>query len=444
MSHSEKNDDVEDKLYGVLAEYESPGALIEAAKVVRDAGYTKFDCHSPFPVHGIDPAMGIKPTILPMIVFAAGATGLALAFLMQMYMNNWDYPWNVGGKPLISLPMQIPIAFEVTVLLAAFATFFGMWGLNQLPKVWHPLFTSDNFMKASCHKFFVAIEAEDPKFDAIKTKEMLEGAGGTSYEEVRYKTSKKMRALPKPVIAFIVLSACVALVPFAYVYKLRSSKSDKPHMHLIPNLDFQSKVKAQAGSDIFADGRGSRLPVTNTVARGELKADDHFYRGLAESWVEETIEPTAQQIATATAAGVVLEPEIVKKRVVNWATSFPKEVELNADTMARGEQRFNIYCSPCHGVDGQGMGMVNKRAERVGAGATGWMTPSNVTQKVFAEQPHGQLFNTITHGIRTMPGYGSQLDESDRWAVILYLRALQRSAHSTVNDVPAGEKPAIR
>ena len=91
-----------DKLYGLLAEYESPGALIEAAKQVRKAGYTKFDCHSPFPVHGIDPAMGIKPTILPMLTFGAGITGTALALLMQTWMNNWTYPWNVGGKPLIS------------------------------------------------------------------------------------------------------------------------------------------------------------------------------------------------------------------------------------------------------------------------------------------------------------------------------------------------------
>lgn len=444
MSHSEKNDEVENKLYGVLAEYESPGALIEAAKVVHKAGYTKFDCHSPFPVHGIDPAMGIKPTILPKIVFVAGCTGLGLAFLMQMYMNNWDYPWNVGGKPLASLPMQIPIAFEVTVLLSAFATFFGMWGLNQLPKVWHPLFTSDNFMKASCHKFFVAIEADDPKFDTKKTKAMLEEAGSTSFEEVRYKTSKSLRGLPKGVIAFMVISACVAMVPFAYVYKLRSTKSDKPHRHIIPNLDFQSKVKAQSASDVFADGRGSRLPVNNTVARGELKADDHFFRGLKETWVEEVVEATESERAMAVAEGLELEPKFVKKRVLNWATTFPKEIETNASTMERGEQRFKIYCSPCHGLDGQGMGMINKRAQRVGAGATGWIAPSNITQKGFALQPHGQLFNTITHGVRTMPAYGSLINEADRWAIILYIRALQRSAHSTVNDVPAGEKPAIR
>lgn len=411
MSQSTETDKVTDKLYGLLAEYESPGALIEAAKQVRKAGYTKFDCHSPFPVHGIDPAMGIKPTVLPMFTFAAGLAGCGLAILMQTWMNNWTYPWNIGGKPLISLPMQIPVAFEVTVLLAAFATFFGMWGLNKLPQVWHPLFTSDRFMKATCHGFFVAIEADDPKFDEKGTKSTLEEAGATAVESVRYKTSRQMRMLPKGVIATIILSTCLALVPFAYIYKQRVSKSRSPHYHIIANMDFQHKAKPQTASAIFPDGRAAQLPVAHTVARGELKADDHFYRGLQGG---------------------------------AWATEFPKEIARSAETMERGQERFGIYCAPCHGLTGEGTGMINQRADKVGATATGWVAPSNVTQKSFATQPHGQLFNTVTHGIRTMPGYGSQLKEADRWAIVFYLRALQRSAHSTFDDVPAGEQPAVR
>src|SRR5690606_3625807 len=123
----------------------------------------------------------------------AGVMGAGLAILMQTWMNNWTYPFNIGGKPLISLPMQIPIAFEVTVLLAAFATFFGMWGLNKLPQVWHPLFGSDRFLTASSHAFFVAIEADDPKFSDAATRATLEEAGATAIEEVRYQTSKAHR-----------------------------------------------------------------------------------------------------------------------------------------------------------------------------------------------------------------------------------------------------------
>lgn len=405
-----------DTLYGVVAEFESPGALIEAAKHVRDAGYTKWDCHSPFPVHGLDPAMGIKPTILPLIVFGGGFTGLVTAIAMQTWMNGIHYPWIVSGKPLFSLPMQIPIAFELTVLLSAFAAFFGMWGLNKLPTLWHPLFSRDRFMKATSHGFFVSVEAGDPKFDDAATRALLEEAGATSIEDVRVVTSEETRRVPRGIMAFVLISTVLALVPFAFIAKWRASKSDKPHWHIIPNMDFQKKVESQRASDLFPDGRGSRLPVEGTVARGELRADDHFYRGLVGG---------------------------------QWATSFPASIEELgqqelSELVDRGEERFNIYCSPCHGLTGEGTGMVNQRAEAVGATATGWVAPSNITQAAFVQQPHGQLFNTITHGIRSMPGYGTQIPEADRWAIVLYVRALQRSANATVGDVPAGAQPAIR
>lgn len=421
MSNSDSSAKTKTVVHGVLAEFESPGALIEGAEKVRDAGYTSWDCHSPFPVHGLDPAMGIKPTILPVLVFGGGATGLGLAILMQTWMNGWDYPWLVSGKPLFSLPMQIPIAFEVTVLLAAFTCFFGMWTLNKLPQVWHPLFSRDRFMRATTDSFFVAIDAGDPKFDSTTTVELLESAGATSVETVSYETGPMSRQIPRGIMAFILLSAVVALVPFALVAKARASTSEKPHFHIIPNMDFQPKYKAQNASDVFPDGRASRLPVEGTVARGELKADDHFYRGM------------------------VTGPDREKE----WATEFPAVIqEMNeaelGDLADRGAQRFGIYCSPCHGLTGEGTGMVNQRAETIGATATGWVSPSNITQETYVRQPHGQIFNTITHGIRTMPGYAAQIPERDRWAIVLYVRALQRSANASVDDVPEGARPAIR
>lgn len=416
MSTSERPQESHEKLYGLVAEFESPGALIHAAKEVRDAGYTKWDCHSPFPVHGLDPAMGIKPTILPALVFGGGATGLILAIVMQTWMNGIDYPWLVSGKPLFSLPMQIPIAFELTVLLAALTAFFGMWALNKLPRFWHPLFVRDRFLRSSSDGFFVAVESGDPKFDLDATRALLEGAGATAIEDVRYVSSPETRRVPRPVMAFILISAVVALVPFAFVAKARSSRSAEPHFHVVPNMDFQPKYQAQNASDVFANGRADRLPVEGTVARGDLRNDDHFYRGIV--------------------AG-------------QWATTLPQQfTRLNEQEMAeaveRGQERFGIYCAPCHGLTGEGTGMINQRADAVGAAATGWVAPSNIVQEAFVRQPHGQLFNTITHGIRSMPGYAAQIRESDRWAIVLYVRALQRSANAKVDDVPAGAQPAIR
>ncbi len=177
-----KLDVTEEVLYGLVAEYESPGALVHAAEKVRDAGYKKWDCHSPFPVHGIDPAMGIRPTILPILIFGAGITGTALAVLMQWWMNAWEWQWVSSGKPFFSLPQQIPIAFEVTVLLSGFTAFFGMWALNKLPQAWHPLFKKDSFLKATTNGYFVSVESADKKFDRAATERLLRDSGATAIE----------------------------------------------------------------------------------------------------------------------------------------------------------------------------------------------------------------------------------------------------------------------
>lgn len=182
-THGEPSTVVADgELYGLLAEFDTPGELIEAAKKVRDAGYTEFDCFSPFPVHGIDPAMGIKRTILPLIVFAGGFTGLLGGILLQWWCNAYNWPWNIAGKPAWSIPANVPIAFELTILLSVFASFFGMWILNKLPQVWHPFFRLDRFGRVTDDAFLLGIEARDRRFDADKTQQLLQGAGAIAID----------------------------------------------------------------------------------------------------------------------------------------------------------------------------------------------------------------------------------------------------------------------
>lgn len=188
---------------GVLIEFADPDALTRAAEKVRDAGFTKWDCHTPFPVHGLDKAMGIKPTILPWIVFGAGATGTLGGLILQLYTNGIElpfsmlqsttglvsevlspflpsgYPYVVSGKPVFSVPANIPIAFETTVLLSAFAAFFGMLALNGLPRFFHPVFASERFRRATNDRFFISIEAVDPKYDRKRTRELADSLGGT-------------------------------------------------------------------------------------------------------------------------------------------------------------------------------------------------------------------------------------------------------------------------
>jgi len=157
-----------------LAEFETAASVYHAAEKVRDAGYTKWDVHTPFPVHGMDKAMGLRSPIVGWIVLVMGLSGTTLAFLLMWWTNGIDYPLVIGGKPGYSLPSMIPVMFELTVLLSAFGAVFGMFGLNQLPKHHHPVFHSKRFERASDDRFFVSIEAADPEFDLEETRALLE------------------------------------------------------------------------------------------------------------------------------------------------------------------------------------------------------------------------------------------------------------------------------
>jgi len=159
----------------LLAEYETPDGCADAAAKLRDAGYTKFDAHTPYPVHGMDAAMGMRDTPIGWIVLAMGMTGCLAGFLMMFWMNGIDYPLVIGGKPPDAIPSMVPVMFEMTILLSAFGAVFGLFGLCQLPRHHHPIFNSDRFARATDDHFFISVDASDPKFDLKKTRLLLEG-----------------------------------------------------------------------------------------------------------------------------------------------------------------------------------------------------------------------------------------------------------------------------
>ncbi len=171
-------------LYGLLVEFEDPNVMVSACRQVRDAGFKKWDAHTPFPIHGMDDAMGIRGTRLPLLILGGGLTGLCAALLMQWWMNAVDYPLVISGKPLFGLPANIPVTFELTILLSALATFFGMWGLNGMPRLYHPVFKSRRFRRATSDRFFIVIETADTLFDRHETRAFLESLGGTAVEEL--------------------------------------------------------------------------------------------------------------------------------------------------------------------------------------------------------------------------------------------------------------------
>lgn len=184
------------KLYGLMAEFETPASLMHAAEKVRDAGYRWWDCHTPFPVHGLDGAMGIKPTILPVLVFFGGLTGTLLGAFLQWFTNasSFDmfsgipgiwvrgYEFMISGKPYSSFPTWIPVMFEMTVLLSALGAIGWMLLLNGLPRLYHPVFKSQRFARATDDRFFIVIESRDPKFVRSKAEAFLKSLEPASIE----------------------------------------------------------------------------------------------------------------------------------------------------------------------------------------------------------------------------------------------------------------------
>ena len=171
-------------MYGVIAEFENPSDLVAAARRVYSLGYRRINGYSPYPIEELSEAIGFTHTSLPLIVFIGGLVGGIGGFLMQYYIEVIDYPINVGGKPYNSWPAFIPITFEMTVLVAAFSAVLGMLVLNKLPQPYHPVFNLPNFAMATRDRFFLAIEANDPKFHHAEVVDLLKSLNALEVNDV--------------------------------------------------------------------------------------------------------------------------------------------------------------------------------------------------------------------------------------------------------------------
>jgi mono/diheme cytochrome c family protein len=212
--------------------------------------------------------------------------------------------------------------------------------------------------------------------------------------------------MPRPLLLIGTILLAASLLPLAWILRERSVGSAQPRIQVVYDMDSQPRYGAQAANDFFADRRAMRLPVPGTVAFGELRQDEHHDRG---------------------------------RQGEAWATSFP--MDLTPEVLERGRERYEIYCAVCHGSAGRGDGMVARRALQLAEGT--WTPPTDITTDAVFEQPLGSLFNTVMNGIRNMPGYGPQISRADRWAIVAYVRALQRSTRGTLEDVPSDERSQL-
>jgi mono/diheme cytochrome c family protein len=213
--------------------------------------------------------------------------------------------------------------------------------------------------------------------------------------------------VPRPAILVLVILAALALVPFACIARVRQTPGPQARIHLVQDMDNQPRFKSQQANPLFADDRADRLSVAGTVAQGHLDEDEALRHGRENG---------------------------------GWVTRIP--VTVTGTTMARGQERYGVYCSPCHGLSGYGDGVVARRADRLQEGT--WVPPSSFHTDAVRARADGELFNTITNGIRNMPAYGPQIPVEDRWAIVGYVRALQRSQNASVDDVPPEARAGLR
>jgi len=171
--------------YGVSATFNSASELYDAAGKVREEGFSNWECYTPIPVHGLDAQMGVPRSKVPCFTLAGGITGFTTGMLLVWYMNAFDYPLIVGGKPFFSPIYPFPVFYELTILFSAFGTLFGMFFLNRLPRHNHPVFEHPNFGRTGDDKYMIVIEVEDPQFDDDETQDFLKSLGGKSVTMIR-------------------------------------------------------------------------------------------------------------------------------------------------------------------------------------------------------------------------------------------------------------------
>lgn len=213
--------------------------------------------------------------------------------------------------------------------------------------------------------------------------------------------------LPRWIVYTAVIAVVASWLPMALIVRARAVRSDQPRIAIIQDMDNQPRYNTQAATGLFADGRAMRPEIPGTVARGRLFENDHLYRGKVGE---------------------------------DWAVEFP--MPITEPIVRRGQERFEIFCAPCHGLNGAGTGPIHQRAVKLGEPK--WVPPTSLVSEQVRERPVGHLFNTITHGIRNMAAYGPQIAPEDRWAIVAYIRALQLSRNASIEDVPPDQRDRLR
>ncbi len=375
---------MDEKVFSVLGVFDNPDALVDAVKKIRPRALGRLEAYTPYPIHGIDEHLGLRRSPLAGMVLVMGLLGSITALFFQWWMSAVDYPLVTGGKPLFSWQAFVPIMFEVTVLFATFTAGLGMLLLlNKLPFFGHPILASRAIERITRDKFALAIESETGDLKTAEARSALEEAGAREIEVLSRPLQDagiSAQFILRTLLA-IAVSCGVAGQLTYWAIKLFPVFAPMSHMQEQPRLDPQSP------SQFFRNGIGMRPPVPGTVARNHLPMG----------------------VDTQEEAAILVNP-----------------LPRTSAVLEEGKRGFTNHCAVCHGPLGNG---VPSLTAAYGA------KPANLISQQFRDMPDGKVYWTLVRGKGAMPSYAYDLSEKERWAVVHYVRVLQRAQNARPEDL---------
>ena len=371
--------------FSVLGLFDSSQQLMDAIPAVKARVPGRLEAYTPYPIHGIERALGLRKSPVGGMVFIMGLVGAISAMAFELWTEGVDYPLVTAGKPFLSWQAFVPIMFEVTVLFACFTAGLGMlFLLNRLPFFRHPMLRSKSMPLITRDKFALAVEADGEALDVDAISAALREAGAQTIEVLEQPAP--LGLLSPNFLMRVVLGIGLACLVAGYLtyWGVKLFPVTIPIVHMLD----QPRLDPQQEDSFFKDGFGMRMPVAGTVALAELPF---------------TITKQAD-------AAILVNP-----------------LPRTGSVLRNGRRDFNTYCSACHGLLGNG---VPSLTAAYGA------KPANLVADQIRQLPDGEIYYVIMRGKNAMPSYAADLSEDERWSVVNYVRVLQRALNAKDSDIP--------
>ncbi len=373
-----------ESLFGVLALFPSGAELLKAIPKVKAKGFNALEAYTPYPVPGICKAIGIKKSKLGILVFIMGTIGALSAFFFQWWTSVVSYPLRIGGKPLNSWEAWVPVMFEVAVLFSTFTAGLGMiFIFNKLPFFGSPILKSKAIAATTRDKFALLIQPSNDALDVQAATAALVEADGTAIEVLPMPD----RTLPSSwwwARTLVGIAVVCVVAGFATSWAIKIFPTVKPMVV----MEDQPRLDAQRADSFFKDGHGMQLPPVGAVARNYMPILDKT-------------------------------PEQAGKDILN-------PLPITAKILERGKVGYDIHCAVCHGFLGRGKPLLDKFYKA---------SPTNLQSSTIINAPDGYIYFVISKGKGAMPSYEADISSDDQWAIVHYVRVLQRSQHAKEEDL---------